>query len=208
MDHRRDRQPAERGPGVPGDRGLGAAVRDRQGRPAGTHPGDGDQCGGAAARRTVRPLARRRAVTPREGPRERVRRAPPPAEDAACPGDSRHHRPGRAGRPVRGVAPEARPDGQDLVAGTGRRGGALGTGAGAVPAPRGDPVRPRSGCPAPGDPAGTLDRRFPHRRRLDRLLLGRTDGDGAPRRLRRARRHSGVSRRCRRGSHRGGGAAG
>ena len=84
-----------------------------------------DQRRGAAAGRTLRPLARRRAVAPREGPRERVRRAAAAAEDAARAGDIRHHRPGRAGRPVRRVAPPPRPLGEDLVADANRRGGAL-----------------------------------------------------------------------------------
>ena len=153
-------------------------------------------------------LARRRAVTPGQGSRERVRRESPAAEDAASPGDRRHHRPRGAGRPVRGVAPAARPDGQDLVADAGRRDRPLGTGPRALPAPRRDPVRPRSGHPGPRNPAGALERRLDYGRCRDRLLLGRADGDGPARRLRRAGRHPGLSRECCRGGRRGGGPAG
>ena len=127
---------------------------------------------------------------------------PAAAEDAARRGDPGHHRPGRAGRPVRRRPPTSRRVGQDVVADGGRRGDKLGTGPGAAPARGGHAVRSGPGRSGARRTARAVGRRVGHGRRRDRLLRGRADSDGAARGLRGAGRRPGLQACRRRSGHR------
>jgi hypothetical protein len=101
---RRDRERAERHPCLQGHGRGRAFVLDRQDRQALAHSGHRHQRRGDAAGRTLRPMARRQAITPPEGPGDRVRREPETAEDAPPERDPRHPRSGRSGRQLRRLA--------------------------------------------------------------------------------------------------------
>ena len=108
--HRGDGQREQRGSRLQSGGDRRTPVHDHQSRQTIPHPRNRHQRGGDAARRTLRPVARRRTVAPRQGFDRRLRPIPEATQDAALQRDYGH---GGGRRPARDMGGASRTPGQD-----------------------------------------------------------------------------------------------